>query len=208
MTATQPVVHGGRETDVGGREASRKAVHIAVSIAAAGIVWQLPLTSTRPLFIAAFVLALGVDLLRRRSTHLGRLFERAFGAMLRSRESRQLTGATTLAAGFALTVLLTPPQIAAVGILVAGLADAAAALVGRRYGRHRIRNGKSVEGGAASFVTSLLLLGLAPGTNLLGALIIAPVLTLLEIAPLPVDDNVVLPIAAALLYQLVSTPIV
>lgn len=193
---------------MGGREVSRKAIHAAVSVAAAGMVWQLPAELTRPLFAAAFLVVFLVDVLRRRIGGLGRLFDRAFGAMLRTRESMHLTGATTLAAGFAIAVLVLPPRTAAVGILIAGLADAAAALVGRRYGRHRIRNGKSLEGALACFATALILAWVMPDVGFMGALILALGLTLLEAAPLPVDDNLVLPIVASVLYWAAVLPLV
>lgn len=193
---------------MGGREVSRKAIHVAVSIAAAGMVWQLPIEVTRPLFAGAFLVALLVDVLRRRIAGLGRLFERAFGAMLRTRESMRLTGATTLAAGFAIAVVVFPPRIATVGILIAGLADAAAALVGRRYGRHRNRNGKSLEGSLACFATALILAWVTPDVDFAGAFMLALGLTVLEAAPLPVDDNLVLPIVAAVLYWAAALPLV
>lgn len=186
--------------DVGGRETSRKAIHAAVSVAAAGVVWQLPVGLTRPLLIVAFLVAVLIDWLRRRSPRVRGVFQRHFGPMLRHREAQRWTGATTLAAGFALAALVAPPFVAAIAILTAGLSDAAAALVGRRFGRHRTVAGKSLEGSVACFVVALGLFWLAPGTTLAAAATLALLLTAIELVPLPVDDNLVLPLAAAILY--------
>ncbi len=55
-----------------------------------------------------------------------------------------------------INVLLFPMQIAISTIIVATISDALAAIVGKSLGRHRFRNGKSIEGSAAFFLSALL----------------------------------------------------
>ena len=60
---------------------------------------------------------------------------------------------------------LNPKPVAVAGMLYTGLGDASAALVGKRFGRHRTSWGKSWEGFAAGLATSLAV-GLAvPGIS-------------------------------------------
>jgi len=168
------------------REAIRKSLHIAISLAAAALVLTLPAATARLLFLATAGVALLVDFGRLARTPLRRPFLRLFAPLLRDSETRALTGASTLALGFA-----------AAGILYAGLADAAAAIAGRTIGRHRFASGKSLEGSGAFLVVATLIGWALPGIALPAAFLAAVPLTLLEAVPLPVHDNLVLPPAGA-----------
>ena len=55
-----------------------------------------------------------------------------------------------------INVLLFPMQIAISTIIVATISDALAAIVGKSLGRHRFKNGKSLEGSVAFFLSALL----------------------------------------------------
>lgn len=183
---------------IGGREASRKLVHVLASVSAALLLSRLPVEASRIVFPAAFFVAVAIELLRHRNATIAELFDRAFGGMLRAQERRGITGATTLAAGFALAVLATPPPFAMAGVLGAGLGDAAAALVGRKYGYHRLLRGKSLEGSLACLATTfaaIWALGITPGAAMTCAIVVAVV----ELLPTPGDDNLFLPVIAALL---------
>ena len=109
------------------------------------------------------------------------------------------------------------PDVIAGGILVLALGDAAAAIVGRKFGRIRYRVGsghRSVEGSLAMFGFSLLALGLA--TRVLFPVDIAP-LALVGVAALATGleaasqfgtDNLLVPMGTGIaLYVLASTPI-
>lgn len=180
------------------REVARKLLHIAASVAATAIVWGLPAWSARVICVAAAGVAYIVEFVRLRSPAAGRKFLETFGPLLRARETRDITGATTLATGFAITIVLFPPPIAAVGFLYAGLGDAAAALVGRRFGRHRMRCRKSLEGSLAFLLASLVAGWAAPNVAFPPAAMGAVAATLVEAVPLPTTvDNLVLPIVSA-----------
>lgn len=182
--------------DVVARETGRKAIHVGVTTACAALAWYAPAAWARALLAAGAVLGLALDLARLRLPPVGRIFQRTVGTLLRGREQRGLTGATTMAIGFAATALVFPTRIAAVAFLYAGLADAAAALVGRSLGRHRFRGGKSVEGSIAFFLVALVLAATLPGLDPLPALGVAVAATLVEALPVP-DDNWINPLAAA-----------
>lgn len=177
------------------REAARKAFHVA-SVALPLAV--LLLREHRRLALAGLAAvaatALVVEALRHRYRPARYHFLRRTRVMLRPHERRGLAGATYMAVAYALALLLFPVHVAVAAMLYNGLGDAAAALVGKRWGRHRTPWGKSWEGFAAALGVCLAV-GVAVGAAvspipfpaaLGGALVAAAV----ELAPLPVDDNV------------------
>jgi dolichol kinase len=149
----------------------------------------------------ATALALAVELARRTSSALAARFLALLGPLLRTGETGRLTGATSLAIGYTLAAVLLPGQPAVAGILFAGVGDAGAAVVGKRYGRVRYPGGKSLEGSLAflalCFLIAMLVTGLGPWASLAAA----AALTLLEAPSLRADDNLYLPLAGAALVK-------
>lgn len=91
--------------------------------------------------------------------YLGRLYGKLFRKMLR-KEARPgmwvvSGGAFVLAAGVLVNLLFAPPTAAA-ALAVMLIGDTAAALIGRRFGKHPAPNGKSWEG-----VTAFIIAGYA-----------------------------------------------
>jgi phytol kinase len=83
-----------------------------------------------------------------------------------------------------------------VAVLVLALGDSAAALVGRRYGRHRYRavgTSRSLEGSLALFAVAFAV-ALAP-LGIVCALAVAAVAAVAEALAPPSVDNLVLPLA-------------
>lgn len=182
-------------------EAIRKSLHLLLSLIAAAVVWWLPAIPAATILAGATFAALTVELARRTSGPFARGFQRVLGPLLRDRETRGLTGATTLAIGFTVAVVLLPGVPAVAGILVAGVADALAAFIGKRLGRIRYPGGKSLEGSAAFFIAVLAIALALPGLSPATAAALALAVTLLEAPTLPVDDNLYLPLATALAVQ-------
>jgi dolichol kinase len=176
-----------------GREAGRKSLHVAAALSAAATLAAAPPPLHLPIFLAAFGTAALVEAARFRSLSAAGAFERVFGPLLREPERHRPTGATTLAAGFALAVLLFPAAAAALGILVAGLADAGAALAGRRFGTRRIAAGRTLEGSTACFAIAFAVTWAFPGFGMAAAALIAGAVTVAEALPFRVDDNIFLP---------------
>lgn len=54
------------------------------------------------------------------------------------------------------TFLIEQPFIGAIGILILGYGDGLAAVIGTKYGKHKLMLGKSVEGTITMFVASLI----------------------------------------------------
>jgi dolichol kinase len=174
------------------RELSRKAFHVA-SVVLPLLAWLAP----RPLAVAVLVptaaVALAVDVARLRLRWPRYHFLRLTRTLLRPHERRGLAGATYMAVAYAAALLCFPKPLAVAAMLYNGLGDAAAALVGKRWGRHRTAWGKSWEGFAAALAVNLgagLAIGaLDPRFPLAGVVAGAVAAAALEMAPLPLDDN-------------------
>ncbi len=178
-------------------ELARKSVHMAVSLAAIAVIWFLPTTIARILFLAAAAVAIAIDVLRLRVPAVKQAFEHYFAPLLRVHESRRITGATTLALGVAIAGLLFPRNFAIAGLLFAGLGDAAGAIVGRKFGRHRFRSGKTLEGSFAFFCVALIVGWAMPGIGFIPGLAAALLVTPIEAGRFSFDDNLILPTCGA-----------
>ncbi len=93
--------------------------------------------------------------------YLGRLYGILFGKMLRTEVKKGqwiVSGGAPVLAAALLMNLLFVPWIAAASLAVMLTGDAAAALVGRKFGKLKIINGKSAEGSAAFVIAGTLAL--------------------------------------------------
>ncbi len=99
-----------------------------------------------------------------------------------------------------LLLLLYYPRPAIGGILTLTVSDTVAAIVGV-HGKVKIpRLGKTLEGSTAMLVSSLLIL-IAIGVPLYTAAIVALCATIVELLPLPVDDNFLIPLIVGMLLE-------
>jgi len=124
--------------------------------------------------------------------------------------ARRSSGGAFFPCGVALAFLASArPAPFVAGVLVLAVGDAAAALVGRRYGRHAHRFGgavRSVEGSAALFLTTVVVvtsaLRLLDRLQLVEALAwglaVGALATTIEIAAQDGSDNLLLPVAVSL----------
>jgi dolichol kinase len=167
---------------------ARKAFHVS-SVALPVLAWVLPRPTAAAGLVALALVSVVVDFTRLQFRWARYHFLRRTRVLLRVHERRGFAGATYMAAAYAAAFLLFPAPLAVAGMLYNGLGDASAALVGRRFGRHRTAWGKSWEGFAAALVVCLAVgfavPGIAPAAALAGALAAA----VLEFLPLPLDDN-------------------
>ncbi|HEX2205500.1 MAG TPA: hypothetical protein VHG91_19470 [Longimicrobium sp.] len=174
------------------RELGRKAIHVASVLVPLGV-WIAPRWLALAVLLPGAALALGIDVARLRLRGARYLFFRTFRTLLRHHERRGLAGATYMAVAYALAALLFPRPVAVCAMLFNGLGDAAAALVGKRWGRHRTRWGKSWEGFAAGVATNAAaasaVSALDPRLWLPAALLGALAAATVELLDLPVDDN-------------------
>jgi dolichol kinase len=154
---------------------------------------------SRQMIIAVSVVSLtavvAIEWARQHWPFLQRLFEGLIGPALRAGEEQRPTTGLWSMLGILGTVLLFARELAIPAMFYAQVGDPAAELVGRRWGRHRLPNGKSWEGSLGCFSVSLVIglvcsqiLSLSVGVAAVGAL----VATVAEALPLPVGDNLVM----------------
>lgn len=128
------------------------------------------------------------------------LVERELEAISREHEKYSIGAHIYFTAAALIIVCFFPRDIAIGAITVATLGDAIAAIVGKPLGKHRFKNGKSVEGSLAYFLSAFLILVLL--IDLPHAFVGALAGTLAEFYELPPDDNFSNQLAVALVMYL------
>ncbi len=188
------------------QELWRKATHMGALVIPGG---YYVLGLSRPEMIAIMApIALAmfmIDVSRLRQWAFWCNFaERIGGKMVRDHEkSGDFTGATYILISVCLTVALysKPIAIAALAFIIVG--DTFAALIGRKFGRHRFGR-KSVEGSLACLVGTGIVAFLAPDLTIPVALTGAVVATFTEAVSLTIDDNITVPLMSGLIMTLVQ----
>ena len=155
-------------------------------------------------FLAAGGLAL--DLVRFRIGWLNALFLRWMAPLLKQDEAAHITGATYMVIAALVVFVLYGKEVAIPVMFFLSLGDPAAAIVGRRMPGSRIRN-KSPLGTAAFIVVgagAAAVLVAANGIDHYWAIWVgAAVAGVVELASIPPDDNLAIPIlAGAAMYLL------
>ncbi len=147
-----------------GTELIRKGIHLcSLSIP---VVYYFLTRETALAILVPLTLAFGLsDLARLFLPSVRALYERLFGFLLRRHERstryRRLNGATYVLLSATICVWLFPKVIVITAFAILIVSDTAAALVGRKFGRHPFL-GKSLEGTTAFFISALVVVAVAP----------------------------------------------
>ena len=153
--------------------------------------------------IAALMVAIDIARLRRWALWT-RFVARLFGNMIRRHElAGDWTGATYILLSVCLTVALFTKPIAVAALAFIMVGDTLAALVGRRFGRHRFGH-KSVEGSLACLAGTVAVALVVPGLPLTVGLIGALVAAIAEAIPFGIDDNVTVPLISGASMSIVT----
>ena len=177
-------------------EVYRKMIHFGSAVFPISYYYSLSREQMLWLLGGLSALFLIGELLRMNVGSFKRFFRLIFSAILRDSEDHTITGATTVfIAGF-LTVLIFERPVAIFAMLILSLADATAALIGRKWGNHSLFE-KSVEGTMTFLIVALALALLLPDLPRAGAVAAAGIATIAEVLPSPIDDNLIVPLSAA-----------
>jgi dolichol kinase len=110
-------------------------------------------------------LALIIDFSRYFSDKFGKLFYSIFGFLLRKHEinkkKKNLNGATYVLLSALICVIILPKIIFLTSFSILIISDSMAALIGRRYGKHKLFF-KSLEGTLAFFISGSIVVLLTP----------------------------------------------
>jgi len=183
-------------------ELGRKALHVLALVIPAGMHWLGRPTATYVVGAGA-LFAVAADVTRSLVPEVNTAVRSIFGRLMRTEEvdvRRRITfnGATSVLVGAALLALLFPLSVAVPVLAMTVLADAVAALVGRRWGCHAWGQGSAtVEGTAAFTGTGVGVMLLLDMTKTGPALVAVLVAAGAEALPPPIDDNISAPLLAA-----------
>ena len=188
---------------------ARHLFHLIAGCVAPLLGLALPRKALLPFFGAVALIFVSVE--------TARLFYRPFNRWLASLfrpvsqafkagESVRPIGSTFFLVASFLNYLLFPRDIAVAALFFTAVGDAAAAMVGERYGRMRLGR-KSIEGSVAFFASAAVVgailirfgLRLSKVSVALGAIVAA----LVELLSTSVDDNFTVPTASAAMMSYV-----
>ncbi len=195
-------------------EILRKLIHLfslSIPVIYYFITKELALTILLPLTLFSLFLDLG-----RHFIHgLKSFFDRTFGFMMREHEKdnnkKNLSGATYVLISATVGIIIFPKVFFITAFAVLILSDIAAALIGRKYGKHKFL-AKSLEGTLAFFIVGCFVVLLTPKINydiaeyLIGFFAVAVGAIAENISYGWADDNFMIPLSVGftlwLLYYL------
>lgn len=125
--------------------------------------------------------------------------------IMRAEEQLKESAMVPYAMAVLLTIITFPKHIALVGIYTLAFADPLSAIIGIRFGKHKISATRSVEGSGAfflsTFVVSLFVLGGynsgIDATVVLISVLLGLICALFDLIPLKIDDNLTIPLFTA-----------
>jgi dolichol kinase len=187
---------------------TRSAVHALSGILALLALQHLVTTSRMMVFLAlAFaVWAWSMEIGRRQSPAVNRLLMKVFGPIAHPHEHHRVNSATWYCTALLALSLTASPMACSLAVIVLGIGDPAAALIGRRWGRTRLASGRSLEGSLgfvfAAALAACVTLGVyypALGFGEMAALAFGAAFAgaIAELLTAGLDDNLVIPLAAA-----------
>lgn len=185
---------------------ARNAFHVTNSLI--GMSLLLLLTPAQVIWAAAFMMGLAwsLEVSRRIVPGWNDILMALLGRLAHPHEAWRVNSATWFCTACFILASTGNPHAATVGLAVLGFGDPAAAVIGRRFGRIALVNGRTVIGSTAFVIagttaaTAWLVLtwnmALQPAFTM--ALIGAFVGAIAELFSRRIDDNLSIPVAAAL----------
>jgi dolichol kinase len=160
--------------------------------------------------VAMFVISISaavsiiIDVSRFNNWRFWHLLSSLLTPIIRDHEIKGgFTGASYILTTSAVTIALFPKAIAIASITYIIIGDTAAALVGRKWGRHRLIGKKTFEGSSACLVSLIAVSFLIPGLPTEVAVAGALAATLAEAFSGKIDDNLTVPVISGLVMLLV-----
>ncbi len=191
---------------------TRNFFHILAAAISIAVVELLPAITGLDFWIVIAVAASfalwgwSMEISRRVSKRANAFLMKAFKHVAHPHEAHHVNSSTWYVTALLLLSLTYNPAVCAVALAILGLADPAAAIVGKRGGRIRFENGRSVEG-----TLTFILVGTLAGMGILstlhsgqwsvGQMVLLSLLSataggVTELVSKRVDDNLGIPVAA------------
>ena len=193
-------------------EFKRKAIHLfALCIPIGYYFLPQPLSLV---ILAPFVLgAITIDVIRLRRLPLHGFLNGLLGPVLREHESADFAGSSYILSASFFTILLFEKSVAVAAISFIILGDISAALIGRKFGKTKIRwnlaesnagsNWKSLEGSVSCLFVCLVVALVVPHLPLWVGIVGAFVASMVEGINLPINDNFSVPLISGLVMHII-----
>ncbi|WP_437963411.1 hypothetical protein WMF04_27210 [Sorangium sp. So ce260] len=185
---------------------ARSLWHVGSGLAVLGLIQLLPergwLVAVSGAFAAA---AWSMEIARRVSEPVNERLMRVFRLVAHPHERYRVNSSTWYVTALLLLALFGTRLSQSLAVVVLAVADPAAALIGRRFGRTRLLDGRSLEGTLAFFaagaLSSLVVMWALGPASLSSRLLLAAVAGLAgaatELFSSRMDDNFTIPVAVA-----------
>jgi len=156
--------------------------------------FSLPVPTATVILGVFLAMAVLLDAVRQFDPKVNTAFFRAFSYLASPREARGLASSTWYILSALVVLLFFPRTYALAGILVLAWADPAASVVGQLWGRSKFLAG-TIRGSATfALVAFLALIIFVPWPQAIAAAVLT---TIVEAAPIKLDDNFLVPFAVA-----------
>ncbi len=185
----------------------RNLFHVLNSVIVIALIELVPFEYIMWPASCALGLVLFLEISRRFSPAWNDKIMALFGPVAHPYENHRVNSGTWFVVALFFLALTGRPELGAMGVAVLGFADPAAALVGRRFGKHPLVNGRTLEGSGAFFLVAVaaitaVLLTLHPELTTgwrmpmvaVGAALAG---TLFELFSFRIDDNLSIPLGTA-----------
>jgi dolichol kinase len=145
-------------------EVVRKLIHLC-SLSIPIIYYFIPKTTAVIILSIITTVALIIDLSRYFIPGAGKIFYSVFGFLLREHEvdtrKKNLNGATYVFISALICIIIFPKVLFLTAFSILIISDSVAALIGRKYGRHKFLS-KSLEGTLAFFISAIVVVLFTP----------------------------------------------
>ena len=133
--------------------------------------------------------------------------------IIRAEEQLKESAMVPYAMAVLLTIITFPKPIALIGIYSLAIADPISAIVGIKFGKHKITPTRSIEGGVAFFLTiflvSLFVLSAYFGSfsflSFFISLLLGLICAVFDLIPVKIDDNLTIPLFTSLALWIICT---
>ncbi|OGS45741.1 MAG: hypothetical protein A2539_07860 [Elusimicrobia bacterium RIFOXYD2_FULL_34_15] len=187
-------------------EAKRKISHWFILLVPISYIYVFPERKNLILLVLGILIFIVVifELLRQNNEKLNSALLKMFGGIHRENEVKNTSTLIYSLSGIFLTIFFFSKEIAILAILFLTFGDGLAALVGERYGNHKIFRKKSWEGTITNLVVCLIagflfskFFTIKNSQIILGS----ASATIIEI--LPIKDNLLIPIISGLVMTII-----
>jgi dolichol kinase len=187
-------------------EIKRKVLHLMCLIYILAY-WYLPKSLVVLGLTIAITIVIFLEVLRFKVPNFNNFFKDNFKGFYRQQEADKISGLVwTLSGGLITILIFSNKYMVFASFLYLVFADAAAALIGRAFGKHKILFGKSLEGSISCFAVCFII-GLFI-FNVQFAFLGAIIATFIEAIPWKLNDNFWMQIINAGILTLLSEFIV